>query len=211
MSQIPFPYQPFALGHLTAVSQNIASISNANGAPIALTVTAHGFTVGTSIFIRVASVTGQTAINGDWNAVVTDANTLTIGAATGWPLGTQLLGTGVGSAAGTVVRTPLPITANHPELAGQGVSVQSIGAQVFTANSGVVYFGVVIPPSGAFAGAFLKRATFTDCLYLLKPTLLQPQSLPPLSPVNVNILNLDNFYVDFDTVGDGVLISAFQR
>lgn len=47
--------------------------------------------------------------------------------------------------------------------------------------------------------------------YIIKNTLAGAQDIPVFSPGNSNIIQVDKFYVDYDTIGDGVLLTAFQR
>src|SRR5437660_960225 len=96
MPSQPFPvqaYNPFALGHIVQTAQNLGAITNTNlVSPISIVIAGHGYATGNRI--RIASVTGQTAINGDWTIGVTDVNTITI----------PLAGNGVASGSGTARR-----------------------------------------------------------------------------------------------------------
>jgi hypothetical protein len=205
MSQTAFPYQPYALGGILAVNQSITSISNGNGLVVVFTVAGHGYTSGQ--YIRHAGITGQTALNGNWIINVLTVNTYSLQSGTGVVPGVAPLGNGVASSAGTVAATPLPITVNRPTFAGQGIQVQALACQIYPGNSGSVYIGVIIP-----GVSFMSNVTpFIDTCYILKNTLTAPQNIPVFSPVNVNVIQIDKFWVDYDTIGDGVLISAFQR
>ena len=212
MSGIQLPFNPFPFGGIASASQSITSISNANGQPVALTVTAHGYPIGTQIYIRVASVTGQTAINGSWVAYVTDANTLTIL----WPAGfgqTAFLGNGTGSGSGTLFRTPIPITINYPQFANQGIEVHSMEIQVSGANSGTnCYLGLILPPSNALPkGLFMSPVSpWTGVLEVAPKSQLAHIAVPVMSYQGANKIPIDNVFVDFDAAGDVLLVEGFQ-
>jgi hypothetical protein len=205
MSQIAFNYQPYSLGAIVAVSQNIGSIVNTTGLAPIFTLTNHGYTTGQ--FIRQAGITGQTALNGNWVINVLTANTYSLTCSTGVIAGPAPVGNGVSSSSGTVCATPLPITVNRPAIANQHIEVQALACQIVPNNSGSVYIGVIIPNVAYMANV----APFLDTCYILQKTLTSPQNIPFFSPVNSDVIQIDKFYVDYDTIGDGVLISAFQR
>jgi len=215
--QVAFPCSPFPLGGLSSASKNISAISNVSGAAVALTVTAHGFTVGSQIFGRIAGVTGQTAINGNWNLAVTDANTLTILYPTGWSASSYLLGNGTASTGGTIFRTPLPITANHPEFANQGITVNGVDFSVGPSNAGNIYVGVIVPPqpnypNGLFmTGPQAVTPIYKDVMMVLPKTLTTHVPMPMHNPTNANMIDLDILYLDFDTAGDVGLAWIFAR
>ena len=96
---------------------------------------------------------------------------------------------------------------NRPVYANQGIEVQAIACQNLPANSGSIYIGVIIP-----GVAFMSNVVpFLDTCYIIKNTLAGAQDIPVFSPGNSNIIQVDKFYVDYDTIGDGVLLTAFQR
>ncbi len=190
MAYAPFPPQttnPYALGHITGTSQVVTNATNAS--PIAVTVTAHGYATGQ--MVRIASVGGNTNANGDWTITVIDPNTFSLNGSTG--------NAGYTSG-GTAVRFALPITFNVPALAGFGYAVNSITFNAFSSNTGNIYIG---------ASTLKRTSPFTDVVYVMKPG--TTQNLPFFSPGNSNIISIDQWYVDWDTVGEGVLVSVFTR
>jgi len=205
MPQAAFVYQPYALGAIVAVNQTITSIVNTNGLAPVFTLANHGYTSGQ--YIRQAGITGQTALNGNWIITVLTANTYSLYSSTGVVPAPPPVGNGVSSSGGTVARTPLPIMLNRQNYANQGITVQALACQNLPSNTGSIYIGVIIP-----GVAFMSNVTpFLDTCYLLKNTLAGPQDIPVFSPGNSDIIQIDKFFVDYDTIGDGVLISAFQR
>lgn len=184
-------YNPFPLGAIIGPAlQNLGTIVNTNAVfPVSITVTAHGLTAGTRV--RIASVTGQTALNAEWIIGVTDANTITI----------PLAGNGVSSGSGTLGAFALSLTSNHPELANLG-SVGYVSIQALPGNTGNIYVGVA---------ATMKRLTpFTDVLYILKPGVIQ--TIPAHSQGSSGeTVSLDGWGIDWDTVGEGCIINAFLK
>jgi len=195
MPYAPFPiqaYNPFGLGHIVGTTQNLGAIVNTNNVtPIVITITAHGYSTGNRV--RIASVTGQTALNADWTIGVIDANTITI----------PLAGNGSVSGSGTISRICLPITFNLPALSGQNYAVNSITFEAFASNVGNIYVGN--------AATMLNVTPFTDCVYIMKPG--TTQNMPFFSPGNSNIISIDPWGIDWDAahLGDGVLVSVFVR
>jgi hypothetical protein len=60
-------------------SQTVTNATNAS--PIAITVTAHGYSTGNRVSL--SEVQGNTAANGEWTITVIDANTFTLNGSTG--------------------------------------------------------------------------------------------------------------------------------
>jgi len=191
MANYPAPsYNPFALGHILGTSQNLGAIVNTNGvSPVVITITAHGYTAGNRV--RIASVSGQTTLNADWTIGVIDVNTITV----------PIAGTGVSSSSGTAVRFALPITYNYPQLANQGYVVNSITFNAFASNTGNIYVGN--------AATMLRVTPFTDCVYVIKPGTVE--NMPFFSPGASNIIAIDPWGIDWDTTGDGCLVSIFLK
>ena len=107
----------------------------------------------------------------------------------------------VGSAAGTAVRFALPITYNYPQLANQGFVANSLTFQAFASNTNNIYVGN--------AATMLRVTPFTDCVYVIKPG--GTQNLPFFSPGASNIIAIDPWGIDWDTTGDGCLVSIFLK
>lgn len=187
----PFPRQisnPFALGHIVQTNLTVSAASNAS--PIQITTTTPHLLL-SGYNARVAAVGGNTAANGDWTVTVVDATNFTLNGSTGNSAYTS---------GGTVARFRIPLTVNHPELAGFGYLVNSITFESFSANAGICYVGDV---------TMIRTTPFTGCVYQLPPK--TTQNMPFFSPGNSNIINIDEFVCDFDTVGEGILVSVFIK
>jgi hypothetical protein len=206
------PVKPFPFGGIVAAAaQNITSISNASGAPVVLTVTGHGFPVGATIYVRTSGITGQVALNANWVAKVVDANTILLLTLAGWSNTNQILGNGVASASGTIVRTPLSITANYSQFGGLGIEAHSVTICVPPGNVGNVYVGIIIPPSATFAGIFMGITTpYVGVIKIFANNDQSVYNVPHLNYMGANSLSLDAIFIDYGTIGDVALVSAFQ-
>jgi hypothetical protein len=190
-------YNPFALGHILGTSQAITASTGNAVSPIVLTLAGHGYATGNCI--RISGMTGNTNANSDWVITVIDANTFSLNGS---------VGNGAFGGAPLAVRFLLPLTYNYPALTGTGVVVNSITFQAFVGNTGNMYVGGL--EGGLISGIIPKRVTpFTDMVYIIKPGAVQ--NMPFFSPGAANIIDIDDFGIDWDSLGDGMLVSIYIR
>lgn len=192
-------YNPYALGHILGTSQAVTASTGNLVAPIALTLAGHGYLTGQTI--RISGMTGNTNANGDFIVTVIDVNTFSLNGSTG---------NGAFGGSPIAVRFLLPLTINQPALTGIGVVANSITFQAFATNTGNMYVSGLLGGLVAAVPVIPKRVTpYNDVVFIVKPGTVQ--NMPFFSPGEGNVINIDQFGVDWDTLGEGLLVSIFIR
>src|SRR5579871_3688931 len=141
-----------------------------NGPPAHITVTGHGLVGGTNVsyVVTITGATGDTAINGTWDATVVDANTLSL---------TGVTGSGAYTAnSATIVYTGVSYT-------GTGTSVVSVGSAAAIADDYQVLVNVVTGGTLGVAGIILQVSLDGGALFGPQIQLGTAMTLTPTVPV----------------------------